>query len=77
MKKERGYRLKHLHIVDISKYFYFLWSESYFMLLLKTFIPVYSRIFDNEDKIFIFPGIFKNPAPASCKNNINLKKQEQ
>jgi len=47
------------------------------MLLLKTFIPVYSRIFDNEDKIFIFPGIFKNPAPASCKNNINLKKQEQ
>jgi len=32
-------------------------------LLLKTFIPV-SRIFGSEDDIFIFPGMFENPAPA-------------
>ena len=45
-------------------------------LLLKTFSPV-SRIFYNEDDIFIFPEMFENPAPpavkTSCKRNINLK----
>jgi len=32
-------------------------------LLSKTFISV-AIIFDNEDDIFIFPGMFENPAPA-------------
>ena len=32
-------------------------------LLLKTFIPV-SRVFDNEDDIYILPGMFENPAAA-------------
>jgi len=32
-------------------------------LLLKTLIPV-SRIFDNEDGIFFFSGMFENPTPA-------------
>ena len=32
-------------------------------LLLKTFIPV-SRIFDNEDEIFIFARMFENQVPA-------------
>ena len=32
-------------------------------LLLKTFIPV-SSITDNEDDVFIFSRIVKNPEPA-------------
>ena len=42
---------------------------------METFITV-SRIFDNEDDIFIFSGNFENPAQVvktSCKRNINLK----
>jgi len=35
-------------------------------LLLKIFIPV-SRIFDDNDDIFIFPGMFKNPAAAGTQ----------
>ena len=33
---------------------------------LKAFIPV-SRIFDSEDDILLFPGLFENPAPAVKK----------
>ena len=47
-------------------------------LLLIIFIPV-SRIFDNEDDIFIFSKNVRNLAPAvktSYKQNINLKKSQ-
>ena len=42
------------------------------MLLWITFIPV-SRMFDSEDDIFIFSGMFENPAPAKY----NLKKRNK